>query len=260
MSEYKNTTRIIGDVNSGLLVVYKKLGETPLQCLDRIRKELPQYGQAVLSYAGRLDPLASGLLLVLVGEENKNRNKYLNLPKSYEFYVLWGISTDTFDPLGLVSAITSVAITEKQVLDITKSFEGLFLQEYPAFSSRTVNGTPLFQLAREGRLTDIDLPKKEVVIKSIDLLSHSFISAGELLNKVQEMILCVSGDFRQDLILNKWQEVLSGSGDIFYISKMRVSAESGLYVRALVNAFGAKVSCGALAFGIDRITLGEYHF
>ncbi len=87
-----------------IISIYKKLGETPLECLNRLRLEKPDYKEAVLSYAGRLDPMAEGVLLVLVGEENKNREKYLSLSKTYIVEILWGIETDTYDLLGRVSS------------------------------------------------------------------------------------------------------------------------------------------------------------
>ena len=70
------------------LTIYKNEGETPLECLERFRVEQPIYKDAVLSYAGRLDPMAEGVMLVLVDEENKNREKYLSLDKTYEVEIL----------------------------------------------------------------------------------------------------------------------------------------------------------------------------
>ena len=58
------------------IVIYKKVGETPLEALDRLRKIKPEYREETLSYAGRLDPVAEGVMLVLVGEECKNKEKY----------------------------------------------------------------------------------------------------------------------------------------------------------------------------------------
>ena len=55
-----------------------------------------------MTYAGRLDPMASGVLLVLAGEETKNKDKYLGLDKEYDFEILFGFATDTYDILGKV--------------------------------------------------------------------------------------------------------------------------------------------------------------
>lgn len=72
---------------SEILSLYKELGETPLECLQRFKAEHPEYMEAKMTYLGRLDPMAEGLLLVLVGN-TKDKEKYLSLDKTYEFEVL----------------------------------------------------------------------------------------------------------------------------------------------------------------------------
>src|SRR3989338_8981283 len=84
-----------------LLQLYKNLGETPLECLHRFKAEHSEYIDTKMTYLGRLDPMAEGLLLVLAGN-TKDKEKYLSLDKTYEFEVLWGFESDTYDILGLV--------------------------------------------------------------------------------------------------------------------------------------------------------------
>lgn len=84
-----------------MLNLYKKVGETPLECLGRWVKQNPKYENMKMTYAGRLDPMAEGELLVLVGEECYEKEKYLGLDKEYEFDILFGFGTDTYDILGL---------------------------------------------------------------------------------------------------------------------------------------------------------------
>jgi hypothetical protein len=85
-----------------VLNLYKKLGETPRERLERLRTQKPHYAHEVLSYAGRLDPMAEGVLLCLVGSANKRREAYLDLGKEYVLDILFGFSTDTYDVLGRV--------------------------------------------------------------------------------------------------------------------------------------------------------------
>ena len=65
-----------------VIPVYKPLGLTPLQAIVKFKKLFPDYANEKISYAGRLDPMAEGLLLLLVGEENKQRNEYEDLSKT----------------------------------------------------------------------------------------------------------------------------------------------------------------------------------
>ena len=85
-----------------LLVLNKREGETPLEALENWRLKHKKYKDVKMTYAGRLDPMASGLLVILAGEETKNKEKYLGLDKEYEFEVLFGFSTDTYDILGKI--------------------------------------------------------------------------------------------------------------------------------------------------------------
>ena len=77
--------------------LYKEKGETPLECIERHQLHRPY------TYAGRLDPMAEGVLLVLEGEECKDRERYLSKDKTYEYECIVGIKTDTSDALGCIT-------------------------------------------------------------------------------------------------------------------------------------------------------------
>ncbi len=89
---------------SNVLNVYKPEGITPVQLIEQLRINFPEYREAKISFAGRLDPLAHGVMVLLLGEENKQREKYLNLEKEYTFSCLLGVETDTFDYLGILKS------------------------------------------------------------------------------------------------------------------------------------------------------------
>ncbi|MEI7424912.1 MAG: hypothetical protein WCK10_02225, partial [Candidatus Staskawiczbacteria bacterium] len=85
-----------------IIILNKKEGETPLFALEKFKKSNPKYLDTPMTYAGRLDPMASGVLIILAGDEIKKKEKYLNLDKEYNFSVLFGFNTDTYDILGKV--------------------------------------------------------------------------------------------------------------------------------------------------------------
>ena len=85
-----------------VLKVWKNTGQTPLDTIDQLRIDNPEYKDEKITYAGRLDPLAEGEMILLVGEEVHNKQDYLDLEKEYEVDILLGVSTDSFDILGLV--------------------------------------------------------------------------------------------------------------------------------------------------------------
>ena len=153
--------------NNGVHVLWKRVGETPLECVERFRGEHTELLGVPLTYAGRLDPMAEGVLVVLSGEAIVRKDEYLGLPKKYTVEVLWGVETDTLDVLGLVSEKFSKDVsipTGESVTDFLGTQVGKINQKYPAYSSKPVEGKPLFQWAREGRLGEIIIPEHEVEI------------------------------------------------------------------------------------------------
>ncbi len=225
--------------------VYKNEGETPLGCLDRFRVERPEFAHVALSYAGRLDPMAEGVLLVLVGEENKNREQYLGLDKEYEVEVLFGVGTDTGDVLGVIS--------DEKIIPKLNNFVGRFEQSYPNYSSKTVQGKPLFQWAREGRLKEIEIPTKEVEVYSIEKLGIFSLKRRELFEQVQRRIAKVNGDFRQQEIMESWKEFLKEKrNEKFEGIKIKVSCSSGTYMRTLAENMGKQIGVPAIAWSIKR--------
>lgn len=249
----------------GVVSVYKKPGETPLECLARLRQEQPQYKDAVLTYLGRLDPLASGVLLVAVNDENKNRQKYLKLPKEYEVEILCGVETDTHDVLGLLFAHQEIyqIPDEENLKKLLKTFIGKREVPYPMYSSKPYKGKPLFQHARDKSIfaedNIKDFPKTSLDIQNIELLGMRQIEAGELEKQIYEMIEQVHGDFRQADILERWRQYFSTYPHVKHtIIKIRVECKSGSYMRTLAHEMRKEMGVSALAFSIKRIKIGEY--
>ncbi|MEK7646438.1 MAG: hypothetical protein AAB381_01975 [Patescibacteria group bacterium] len=240
-------------MNKWAVTINKNLGETPLEALERFRAEQIALGRVELAdvpmtYAGRLDPMAEGKLLILIGEECKQKEKYLGLDKTYEVEVLFGIETDTYDILGLAK-IHLQGQSDKKV--VTSTYIGTFTQTYPPYSSKTVDGKQLHTLARADELPE-ELPTKEVEIYSIEKLEDKKISAPDLLNLIQQRIALVKGDFRQKEIFEKWNEVLAHSVQTFPVIKLKVTCSSGTYMRSLAQRIGKEMGMGACALSIKR--------
>lgn len=232
---------------------YKKEGETPLEALGRLRAEKPELAGEKMTYAGRLDPLASGVLLVLAGEECKQREKYLGLDKEYEAEILCGIATDTSDVLGLVTNTrTPKTYSPEEIKKVLAECVGKQIQTYPAYSSKTVGGRALHEIARADELDSIEIPTKEIEIYSIDFLGTNEISAAELLSQIESRIQKVSGDFRQKETIELWQKTLDGKQTAFQIIKIRTMCSSGTYIRTLAEQIGKKLGIPALALKIVR--------
>ncbi len=237
------------------------MGETPLECLERLCVDNPKYEDVKLTYAGRLDPMAEGELLVLVEEECKDKEKYLSLDKEYEFDILFGFSTDTYDILGLPAEVQPPRVREEydvgrhqgKVERFLEDIKGKQVQKYPAFSSKTIDGKPMFELAKAGELEGKEIPEREIEIYEADFIKSYWITGRDLKADVLKRILLVKGDFRQEEILERWNELLFGrEEERFLISKIQIKCSSGTYVRGLVNSLGERIDYPALAFRIKR--------
>lgn len=249
-------------------VLYKKLGETPLECVKRFKmseleknKEFPQIS---MTYAGRLDPMAEGLLLVLAGEEIINKDKYLGLTKKYEFEILWGMQTDTGDVLGMHTLPPDVGDqvipTQKDIENYFKKNIGKLEQKYPAYSSRTVAGKSLIEWSRLGRIREVEIPLHEVELLSAEYISRKFFSSLDLLKQIEEKVHLVQGDFRQEKIMQLWRELLSGDSEKKYTSDLcRISVSSGFYVRQFVSDIAENFQTMGTTYSIKRTKIGDFH-
>ncbi len=241
-----------------VLNLYKKKGETPLQCLGRFRSTFPEYASETLSYAGRLDPMAEGVLVVLSGDENKNRDAYLKLDKKYRLEMLFGISTDSFDLLGKPILCSQKKPQISQLVRTIRDLKGFVTLPYPPYSSKPVKGKPLFEWAREGKLGDIVIPERTTKIKSLALIGTENIAAKDILNYVVESVALVEGDFRQEEIIKAWQEKFC-LPDFCLKVGLDLACTSGTYARALVLKIGQELSCPACLWSLKRMAVGDFN-
>lgn len=243
-----------------VLNLYKNLGETPRERLERLRAQKPHYEHEVLSYAGRLDPMAEGVLLCLVGAANSSRDAYLELSKGYVLDVLWGFSTDTYDILGRVMEHGEPGeVTREKVQKALNEFRGHIDQEYPPYSSKTVEGKSLFEWARAGALGSLIMPRRSVTIYHLDIEKLYKVPEQTLLQYIEESVAKVNGDFRQEEVLRLWHKHLKKEGTReFPAATIRVECSSGTYMRSIANGLGRELGCPALALHILRTKVGEY--
>ena len=247
--------------SGGLHLLYKNLGETPLECMERFRKNNPEYKDETMTYAGRLDPMAEGLLIVLSGKNTKEKEKHLNLPKTYIFEILWGFETDSLDILGKVSGENDFTPEVEDIQNTIKKSIGRFIQRYPAYSSKPFMGMPLAWYTRlRGMVTfklESALPSHEVEIFSINYISRRMIGEKQLLNEIIHKVDLVNGDFRQKEIKNEWIKNLKDQRQ-FIIDKIEVRVSRGFYIRQFISDLSKELRTVATTFHIKRTKIGDF--
>ena len=238
-----------------VLNLYKEVGMTPLEAIKQIKDKYHVYRNKKMGYAGRLDPLAEGVLIVLVGDENKKIGQYMGFDKEYNAEILLGFSSDSHDVLGIAKKINYIDIDEKDLKKQIKNFKGKYEQKIPEYSSYKIKGKPMFYYARKG--IDVQEVKKSVIIKKIQINSIYKISNKRLLKLINNKLGKVKGDFRQSEILDSWNNLLQEERK-YLVVNLNIECSSGTYIRAIAEDLGNRTGCGGLLLSLKRTRVGKF--
>jgi tRNA pseudouridine synthase B (EC 4.2.1.70) len=149
----------------GLLLFDKPAGLTSNAALQRVKRLL---GIKKAGHTGSLDPVATGLLVLLFGEATKVSDYILNADKSYRATLRLGQTTTTGDSEGEILEERPVAVSEEQVRMILPQFSGVIAQVPPMYSAIKQGGKPLYELARKG--LEVERAARQVRIDALDLV------------------------------------------------------------------------------------------
>ena len=162
----------------GWIVLDKPVGLGSTQAVAAVKRALRAggYPKAKVGHGGTLDPLASGVLPVAVGEATKLAGRLLDSDKVYRFTVCFGETTDTLDAEGHVTATSDAFVHGAEVEDVLADFVGPIVQVPPAYSALKVDGKRAYDLARAG--AEVTLATRSVVIHDLTYLSWWHEDAG----------------------------------------------------------------------------------
>lgn len=150
-----------------IILINKPKGITSRDVVNKISKIL---NTKKVGHNGTLDPLATGVLVICTGRYTKLNNILTSKDKEYVAEVKVGVETDTLDITGNIINKKDELLDISKLKETLKKYEKTYMQEVPKYSAIKVNGKKLYEYAREG--IEIELPKKEVTIKNIELISH----------------------------------------------------------------------------------------
>jgi tRNA pseudouridine(55) synthase len=235
--------------------IIKETGNTMVQTMDKFKKE---NGINKVCYCGRLDPMARGLVLLLTGDECKKMSEYLGHSKEYEFEILFGISTDTDDPMGIINNINN--IHNYKETDVNIYFDkikeyikiGKFEQDFHSFSSKRVDGQPMWKQPHIHH----NKPHHTVEIYNVEYKSikkYDFLEWKthiiDTINKIDK-----KNNFRQVEIIDNYNNI-GYKFDKIYSIPIKINVSTGFYIRQLVcdikNHFGINI----LTYDINRTNI-----
>lgn len=208
-----------------ILLIDKPAGMTSHDVVDRVRKV---FSTRKVGHAGTLDPFATGLLIVGVGDATKRMQTYVGLDKTYEATARLGATSDTYDPEGTITDVprTSYQVpgtkyevpTHSDVERVLDKFRGGYDQKAPLHSAKKIGGKKLYELARKGTATEEMRPIKHVEITELTVTDYT------------------------------WPNL-----------SFRVRCSSGTYIRSLADDIGRELGCGAYLTALRRTAIGEHH-
>lgn len=195
----------------GLLLIDKPADITSHDVVHRVRKALKQKS---VGHTGTLDPLATGLMILVLGEATKLSDYLLAGDKRYRVKVRFGMTTDTFDRTGKVLSEKPCALNDAQIRGEASALEGEFVWPVPIFSAAKVDGKKLYEYARQGE--EVELPRKPMSFWNLQIEE-----VGE--TQLQVALDCSKGSF-----VRSWAaylgEALGVGGVVDELRRLRVGS------------------------------------
>lgn len=201
---------------SGVLVLNKEAGMTSHDAVNRIRR---LFDTKQVGHTGTLDPMATGVLPILVGRAVKASEYLTSDQKEYIADLKLGLTTDTEDITGKILTSTSMLPSKEEVIRVCASFLGAGEQIPPMYSALKINGKKLVDLARQN--IEVERPPRPIHIYSLDILE-----AGEEDGLYKLKVVCSKGTYIRTLCADIGKKL--GCGGVMASLKRTVSGAFSL--------------------------------
>jgi tRNA pseudouridine55 synthase len=150
---------------NGIVIIDKPAGLTSHDVVNRLRRILSERS---VGHLGTLDPAATGVLPMVVGNLTRLAQFYIKMEKTYEGVIRFGFATDTYDAEGeATTPVQNVALSHDQVCQLAKTFVGSIEQTPPPFSAKKIQGVPAYKLARKKQ--DVTLKPVQVEVREFEI-------------------------------------------------------------------------------------------
>lgn len=162
---------------SGLVIIDKPAGISSFGVVARVRRQLSQQvGRRVkVGHTGTLDPFATGLMILVVGDYCKRAGEFSKLDKTYEATMRLGQTSTTGDPEGKITDVPGRRPTRDEVEIVLKKFVGVIEQTPPAYSAIKINGQRAYKLARKGEA--VEMPTRTIKVSRLELVDYEYPNA-----------------------------------------------------------------------------------
>ncbi len=233
--------------DGALLLVDKPLAWTSFDVVNKIRyylKRRLKLKKLKVGHAGTLDPLATGLLVICVGNYTKRIDEFQGMPKGYTGTITFGATTPSFDLEKAVDAtFPTEHLTEELLQAARHAFVGDIVQVPPIFSAVKVDGKRLYKNARTGE--EVEVPERSVHVESFELGPLRPVAAGRT-----EMVVAYDKGGAPIMLHPDYAAGLQ--------CDFEVACSKGTYIRSLANDLGHAVGSGAYLSSLRRTQIGDF--
>jgi tRNA pseudouridine55 synthase len=219
---------------NGILAIDKPYGWTSHDVVARVRVLARQRR---IGHAGTLDPMATGVLLVCLGDATRVSDALMEGTKWYLARVAFGATTTTDDALGTVTSLHSPGFALGQLVAILKQFVGSIEQRPPAFAAIKRDGVPAYKRARMGQ--DVELAPRHVKVHCMSLLDFSPLPE----DPPREGMIDVA---------------VAGQASGMAYATLLISCSKGTYIRSIARDVGTALGCGAHLCALRRLASGSF--
>ena len=232
---------------NGFLILDKPEGLTSAQCVYKLRSKL---GIKKIGHCGTLDPLATGLLPVCIGEATKFSNFASDLDKVYEVGIQFGIETDTGDITGNIISESVFLGFKEDFPELLTNLEGIQNQTPPMYSAIKINGNPLYHWARKG--VYLYREPRKVDIQKIELINKSD-------NTAILKVSCSKGTYIRSLVEKLGRNLKSMATVIslrrLEVGEMHINNNSCSFEDSHQSLINKILPCDAMLSDMDKVKI-----
>ena len=248
-----------------MLILNKPIGVTPIDYWKEYRDNVFRNPTLKGCVCGKLDPMARGQLLVLLGDKCKEMPRHLNHRKEYEVDIVLGISTDTQDVLGMWDT-PDTSINQLRFIQHLRAYKDITKQRFHPYSAICVTNQtglrkPLWWWTKNKRLFEVVMPEKTVAVYNLEILKTETINLFDYIENVIEKLRSVRLDhskFRVDEILGEWmtmRELYRDTRIELPIIKIKIEVSSGFYIRQMLRDIQEATGVFAHCWDINRTNI-----
>lgn len=242
-----------------IVPIFKPLGASTHQLA---KKAGQLYGEKA-THTGTLDPMAEGVVLILTGQDRFNKQQHSQVKKTYQFSILFGATTDSYDLLGLINQTSSktnklsLAQLKTKLEQIIPQFTGEQQQRIPKFSAKRFKGKSFFDAAKKNQ--PVPAIQETINIFELSLENLEQVSASKLRKEILGKISLVKGDFRQQEIKDGWQNFFNSTKqEKFPLATLKATTSKRTYIRGLVRDLGTNLEIPATTYSLIRTAHGSH--